>query len=100
MIMTFDKGQLSLETKLLEEKGFSAENAENIALYKQAIEYAAYFQDSIGYFQREEMTDEVYDKLDNLTGYLELACESMNELFMSEEEAKNDPSYYRKAYYN
>ncbi len=98
--MTFDKEQLNADVKILEEKDIPKVTAENIALFKQAIEYVTFFDDSIPYMDRENMSEEVYDKLDNLKGFIEEAWDSIQILFMSDEEAKvNDPSYYRRAYY-
>jgi hypothetical protein len=87
MFMQFDTDILKTDTKLLEEKGIKKDSAEKLAQFKQAVDDAAYFQDTFGYFDKEEIPEDIYESVSRAASILEEICEDIYRIFETEESA-------------
>lgn len=84
MYLNFDKKQLKADILVLKGKGIEADVAEDIAQFKQAVEYAAWFQDSIGHFTEEATSEDVFQNLENANSMLEEVWWEISPIFEKE----------------
>lgn len=84
MEMKFDKKQLKADILVLEGKGIETEVAENIAQFKQAVEYASCFIENFGFVEEDEVPEEVSQHLDYANTMLEDAWWEVAPIFEKE----------------
>lgn len=87
MQMIFDEKQLRADIRLLKRKGVKKDAAENIAQFKQAVEYAVYFQENFGFIEEEDASEIINQSLDCANSMLEDVWWEVSPIFETEKVA-------------